>query len=453
MRALCRPSPFPNRAAFLKRVLIVSPHFPPANFPDMHRVRQSLPYFEQFGWETVTLAVEADSIEGAKDPDLLATIPPDAEVHRVRAVNVRRTRPVGLGSLALRAGMALYREGKRLLAERPFDLVYFSTTQYPVTVLGPLWKRRFGVPFVIDLQDPWRGDHYLHVPRSERPPKFWISYALDATLEPLALRGADGFVSVSESYCRTLRERYDGVAPEDRCLVLPFGGPATDFDVLDRLSLDNPFFERRPDRTNVVYVGRGGHDMARAANAVFGALADGLRDQPDLFEPVRLYFIGTDYAPDDRARETIRPLAEAFGVADRVTEHPHRVTYFEALNLLREADLTLVPGSDDPAYTASKLYPYILARRPLLAVFHESSSVVRVLGETGAGQAVTFGTETPDADVRTRTREALAAMLERLPFVPATDWDAFEPYTAREMTRRQAEFFDQIVAGAGVARR
>ena len=49
-------------------------------------------------------------------------------------------------------------------------------------------------------------------------------------------------------------------------------------------------------------------------------------------------------------------------------------------------------GSDDPGYTASKIYPYILAEKPLLAIFHEESSVVRILQETNAGTVVTFKT-------------------------------------------------------------
>ncbi len=441
----------------MKRVLIVSPHFPPANYPDMHRVRQSLPYLPALGWEAVTLAVEPASVEGAMDSNLLATVPTGAEVHRVRALDVRRTRRFGLGSLAIRALPALRREGNRLLAEaaaagRPFDLVYFSTTQYPVAVLGPYWKRRFGVPYVIDVQDPWRSDHYLSLPESQRPPKFWFSYRLDAALEPFAMRHVDGIVSVSQAYVDVLQARYPASVRADRCLVLPFGGPKADFETLDRLDLANPFFAPTPGHINVVYVGRGGHDLARAARAVFGALADGLRDRPDLYDPVRLFLIGTDYSPAGLGRKTLEPLAAAFGVADRVTEHTARIPYFQALHLIRQADLALVPGSDDPAYTASKLYPYILARRPLLAVFDERSSVVRVLSETQAGEAVVFTESTPEADLRARTGAMWTELLGRLPFVPETDWAAFEPYTAREMTRQQARFFDETVARTRAAR-
>ena len=67
------------------RVLIVSPNFPPANTPDMQRVRMSLPYFREFGWDPYVLAVEPPA-NATLDPLLVRTIPADVEIARVSAV-------------------------------------------------------------------------------------------------------------------------------------------------------------------------------------------------------------------------------------------------------------------------------------------------------------------------------------------------------------------------------
>ena len=37
----------------MRRVLIVSPSFPPISAADLHRVRMSLPYYREFGWEPI----------------------------------------------------------------------------------------------------------------------------------------------------------------------------------------------------------------------------------------------------------------------------------------------------------------------------------------------------------------------------------------------------------------
>jgi hypothetical protein len=44
----------------MKKVLIISPNFPPVNGADMHRIRQSLPYVRAWGWQPGVLAVDED---------------------------------------------------------------------------------------------------------------------------------------------------------------------------------------------------------------------------------------------------------------------------------------------------------------------------------------------------------------------------------------------------------
>jgi glycosyltransferase involved in cell wall biosynthesis len=430
----------------MHKVLIVSPSFPPINAADMHRVRQALPYLREFGWDSVTLAVDPRFVEGARDPELLRSIPDDADVRHVSALDPRWTRRIGLGSLALRSLWHYRAAGNRLLGRGDIDLVYFSTTSFPVTVLGPYWKRRFGVPYVIDMQDPWYSNYYDTRPRQERPRKHWFSSRLNRYLEPLAMRSVDAVISVSEPYCETLRSRYANIT-RATCTVIPFGGAEQDFELLEDLRPMNTLFSPDEGHCNVVYVGRGGHDMAVAAHALFGAMADGLACRPDLFGRVRIHLIGTHYSREDAGAKTFEPIAEDYGLAGRVHEHPARVPYFTALELLREADMLVLPGSTSAGYTASKLYPYILSRRPTLAVFDEASSVVSILHRTGAGETVTFDAATPrgDAALRQRTLDCWTRMLERLPFTPATDWQAFEPHTARSATRCQAAVFDRVV--------
>ena len=428
-----------------QKVLIISPRFPPINAPDLHRVRHSLPHVEDYGWTVEVWRVAPSLVERERDPLLVDTLPDDASVHTVGALDPGWTRLAGLGSLPLRSLPFYFWHGTRRLARGDIDLMYFSTTAFPVTILGRYWKQRFGVPYVIDVQDPWHTDYYLGKPPEEQPPKFWFSYRLNKYLEPVAMRGVDGIISVSQGYCDTLQERYENIDPS-MCEVIPFGAAEVDFEVMEESGVTQPLVDPDDDTIDVVYAGRGGHDMATAARGVFGALRRGRDEQPSLFGRVRMYFVGTSYAPTGEGEKTIEPIAEEYGVADAVTERTDRIPYFQSLRLLRDADHLVVPGSDDPDYTASKLYPYILSRRPVLAVFHENSSVVDILRETGAGAAVTFDGATTSDDLAQRVVEAWTPMLERLPYTPDTDWDTFQPYTAKAMTRRQMEVFDRVVA-------
>jgi len=74
--------------------------------------------------------------------------------------------------------------------------------------LGPYWKKKYKVPFVLDIQDPWRNDYYLDKPRHERPPKFFFTYHIDKYLEARTVPFADAIVSVSKTYCDIFKCRY-----------------------------------------------------------------------------------------------------------------------------------------------------------------------------------------------------------------------------------------------------
>jgi hypothetical protein len=428
----------------MKKVLIISPNFPPVNAADMHRVRQSLPYFAEMGWEATVIAVEPRFVEMGLDENLMHTIPADANVIRLKAFNTRYTRKAGLGNLGLRALWHLQRWGRQNLQKGSFDLVYFSTTAFPVMTLGRYWKKKFGIPFIVDMQDPWRNDFYLTVPRSERPPKFWLAYRLDKWLEAFTMKKAGGIISVSASYPEVLKQRYP-VIKDIPSETIPFGGASIDFEVLGKLKIKNETFIPGDGNIHVVYIGRGGHDMAFALNSMFMALKKGLDREPLLYNRIRMHFIGTSYARDGLGIKTVEPVAAEHGVSHLVSEVTERLPYFEALQLLKQADMLFIPGSTDKQYTASKLYPYILANRPLMALFHIDSSVVGIMNETGAGEIVTFNDSSSTEQVSEVALSKFDGILRRLPFVPETSWKAFEPYTAREMTRRQTEFFNIVI--------
>ena len=433
----------------MKRLLIVSPHFPPVNAPDHQRVRMALPYFRDHGWAAEVVAVEPGQVLAPHDPFLVATLPPDVPVHRVRAMSPQWGRLPGLGSLGYRCLPAVTRKLHELLRADPRPtLVYFSTTQFAVHAAIPGIAKIPGVKMALDYQDPWVSTYYQEHP-GVTPPGGRLKYAINRFFarrqQTRALRHVAGCTSVSARYFEQIRPAHPWLR-EEQLLVLPFGGAAHDFEVLRQHPVPQQHFPRRTDPgapLNWVYAGRGGPDMARALNGFFGGLKLALPRQPELGN-LRIHFLGTDYAAGARARPTVQPLAEAAGLGQLVIEKPHRLGYGETLQCLLDADALIIPGSDDSGYTASKLYPYILARRPLLAIFHRDSSVVDVLRSTRAGTCITFDAATSGtALARAVQAQWFQTQAYRQP--PATDWPAFEPYTARAMTARLCGFFDRLM--------
>jgi len=421
----------------MKRLLIISPYFPPTNTPDTHRVRMSLPYFKQYGWEAEVVIVDPVYSDLVKDELLVETVPGDIKIHRVKALNKATVSKFGVGNIAYRSYIFYQKKVNELLRDKRYDLIYFSTTQFAICTLGAYWKKRFGVPYVIDMQDPWHSEYYQDKPKHQQPPKYWLSYRLNKYLEPIALKKADGLISVSESYITDLKNRYPEIK-DIPAATITFGSFEPDFEIAKK-NKNNFTSLLEPGFKNIVYIGRGGLDMHNAITPVFNALKRGLETSPQLFNQLRFYFIGTSYAPDGQGETTILPLAKQSGVADNVIETTNRISYYHALATLQQADALFIPGSDDPKYTASKIYPYLMVKRPLLTIFNSKSPAIDVLNACKVPYAYSYDAS---ADLDNKLLNFLTQLVNGTLAGPAYDEDAIDQYSAVNMTKKQCDLFD-----------
>jgi hypothetical protein len=406
-----------------------------------------LPYLREFGWEPLILKCDPDEQEGIKDADLLKSVPSNIQTWTASAVPRSVTQIFGLGNVGVRSLPSLWRVGLEIIHEKTPDVVFFSTTMFPVTVLGPIWKRASGIPYIVDFQDPWVDDYYT---RSNKPPpggkwKHGFHTWLAGFLEPWVIKHVAYVVCVSPGYVTNLRRRYSYLRT-NQFTVLPFGAPERDFELLPSLEVRQRLFDPADGYRHFICAGRGGKDMERPLELLFQALQVARARSPHLWNNVRFHFIGTSYAPKGKGRNTVAPIAETYAVGDLVNERTDRVEYFEVLQTLKEASALLVIGSDSSAYTPSKLYPYILAQRPMLAILHEQSPASEIVRRCRAGTLVTFG----DADAQgagqidacVRGLETVIDQVEnRSP--PEVDKEQFCSYSAREMTRKLCRVFDE----------
>ncbi len=375
----------------MKRVLIVSPHFPPINAPDMQRVRMSLPYYRNCGWDAVVLKVDADYVDGVREPELLSTIPDDVRIVRVPAIPLSWARWVGIGNLGLRAWFPLLFAGGRLLWRERYDVVFFSTTQFNVLLLGGIWLRLFGVPYVIDIQDPWRTDYYER-PGSRRPPGGWkYQFArLQAWLfESWSFRGASAVMSVSSSYLAELRARYPffSTIPAQ---VIRFGTSREDLAKAKAIPRPAHAYDRSNGELHFIYTGASGPVMPHSLTVLFNGLKLYRERAPARAARLRFHFLGTSYVSAGKGVDSVMPIAAQCGVADQVEEIPHRLGHLECLRLQSEADVLLLPGSSDLAYSPSKAYPYYLTGRPILGLVFEGSVMEALLDELSCAYLIRF---------------------------------------------------------------
>src|SRR5215475_6244360 len=172
------------------------------------------------------------------------------------------------------------------------------------------------------------------------------------------------------------------------------------------------------------------------------------RDEPSVGTRVRLNFVGTSNQPNGHLDYAVQPIAREVGVADAVHEVPQRLPYLEALAVLVRSEGVLLIGSDQPHYTASKIYPALMSGRPYLSLFHSASSAHAILTAAGGGRSFAFATpeelealEVPLAD-GLRTLAAAPDSLGRV------DPSAYAPYEARAIAIRFAAIFEALNSNA-----
>lgn len=419
----------------MKRVLIISPHFPPVNAPDMQRVRMSLPYFAAAGWEATVLTVADPTPTAPVEPELLATIPAVVRVERAHCCSRTWTGWLGVNNVALRSLPFLFLAGCRLLGARRYDVVYFSTTMFIVLPFGRIWRRLSGVPYVIDLQDPWVTDYYER-PGAPPPPGGWkyrVARGLGLLLEGWTLRRASHLITVSAAYGETLRARY----PELQNLPvteLPFGSPDPDLQHL-RATRDHRPAVLPAGPFRLAFAGAIGPGMLPAVEVLVAAVA-GLKKSG---VPVSAHFHGTTYSHRGDRPPVTRALAEKYGVADAVHEHSGRLPYFQALQVTLEAEVNLLFGSTDLSFTPSKLLALLAAGRPILAIAHAGSALAARLAALGQPCVLLEGSEV--------TATAISAAVTRLQEIRSAPGPlAPESLGARAVAARQADIFAAVSA-------
>jgi len=413
--------------------------------PPALRSRFFTDHLREFGWDPVVIATAPEFYEWSVDPENERLLRGDYEVIRTKALRVDWTRKLGIGDLGLRSLWHSWRALRALVKRRQIDMLLITVPPFYPMLLGRLANMRFGLPYIVDFQDPYVTEYYKTVTQEQRPPKWRQARAVAGLVEPFSIRRAAHLVSVDAAYLRDLPERYDWITPSD-ITGIQLGVEPADFDYLRAHPRKNSVFRRDDGLRHISYVGRGGPDMLPVLRVLFMAVQHLAAVEPELMRTVRFHFVGTNYATGNMVREVVMPLARELSVDCFVEEHPGRVAYLDAVQILLDSAALLVAGSTSAHYSASKLFPYILANRPLLPIFHAASSVVRILAETRAGTAIVFddaaSLDEVQPEVESRLRELLRSPLDAH---PATDWKAFEPYTSRSVCAGLAAVFDRVI--------
>jgi glycosyltransferase involved in cell wall biosynthesis len=289
------------------------------------------------------------------------------------------------------------------------DAVITSSPPHSSHLAGVVLHAR-GLPWVADFRDGWTFE-------SDRPRwPLGAQGALDAGLERVVARSADGLVAVAEPIAADLRARFDrevatitnGFDPEEHVE----GGP--------RPSRDGP--APAPGRHTLLHAGR----MAYAGRSP-RPLLDALDAAPDVADRVEVLFAGPLSAEE---RELIEraPAARAVGSLSRA----------QVLALEAASDSLLVLTSGRRRGEATqKVFEYLAAGKPIV-VLGEDTEAARIVDGAGAGIVA-------PADDPAAIADALRALLEA-PEGARPAPGAIERYSYATLAAQMAEEVERAIA-------
>lgn len=435
----------------MKKALMVLYYFPPLGGGGTQRALKFARYLPDYGWQPNVLSVR-NSHYVVHDESLQHDISHGMRITRTPAILPGRFfrrlthhhlgRPVDQVAQAaqpLHAAMqfmkkAFYtacfvpdeyigwlpfavRTGARVIRQNGIEVIFSSGPPNTTHMIARQLKRRTGLPWVADLRDLW--DQY---PDSYNPFRLPARKKLDDYLERKTLLEADALVVVSEEMKNDVLKKMPEIDPS-RIAVITNGYDSADFANLQP--------EGDPEHFTVVHAGS--LFAWRSLQPFLSAMRCFFQRCSAARKKFRLKLLGI--IPDQE-----RTAIAMAGLQENVIIHDY-LPYRQALSHIVGADvaLLLLGECGHPAnMLTSKLFDYMGARRPILAIGPQGGAH-RLLNTEKLGDAF-------QEDQTAQIAEALQVHFKAWEQGKAVMLNGrYRRFDRRILTEKLSQVFDQVV--------
>ncbi|MEI6614678.1 MAG: glycosyltransferase, partial [Chrysiogenales bacterium] len=358
------------------KILLITYHFPPLPGPGSLRPARMVKYLRSCGHD-VFVVTQADCAPKSWEAVIL----------RVRDIshNCNRRGWRGMQWLALRLAIealnrawiyaSIYSWWKQAVLKRAETIMANAHPQAIIATYPPVetleiglhLSRKYNLPLVADFRDGL----LFEAIESKSLRRFACVRKAYAAIEQRIASEAVALTTVSEPLSHYFRETYD-----KSCVATVPNG----FDP-DETQLKLPDIDLEPGCFHVVHSGRFSlSDAGCTIIPLVQALDSLLADRPELAQKLRLHLLG------ELSRQEIKMLA---GLAQRGVANLHGpVNRPRALALQRSADLLLlVTAPNRLSVATTKIFEYLQARRPILALTPRSFAA-EIIEKCGCGWVV-----------------------------------------------------------------
>ena len=383
----------------MKRVLVITYHWPPSGGVTVLRCLKLVKYLREFGWEPVVFTAR-DAKYQFEDPSNFKDVPEGLEVMRVtapeptnlfkRLTGRKRETPLlsitatsadqrsrwdalGVwvrGNFFIPDARALWirpsvRHLSHYLKDHPVDAIFTAGPPHTNTVIGLRLAQRFNLPWLADFQDPWtQVDYYADMRIGKRADR------IHRALEQAVFHTASKISIASPTWAKDL----ESIGARE-VEVLPYGYDEADFAEY-KPSVDSAFF-------TLFHGGLLGTD--RNPIGLWEALRLMLQESDDLRRRLRIRLAGSvDFE--------VRRQLSAAGL-DPHTQYLGTLPRTAVIDELARANVLLLPvnrAANAAGRIPGKLFELLRSGKPILSFSDLPGDVASFLAEHNAGITVGY---------------------------------------------------------------
>ena len=380
-----------------KRVLIICYYWPPAGGPGVQRWLKFVKYLGEFGVEPIVF-VPDNAHYPLKDEAFVAEVPKNIEIIRfpikepyrfAKWFSKKKTKTISSGIISekqpsfLERAMLFIRGNlfipdarvgwvkpasrflQKYLAENEIDTIVTTGPPHSLHLIGLGLKQKLGIRWIADFRDPWTTIHYHKSLRltesSEKKHK---------ALEKQVLTRADAIVVTSPGTKREFSE-----ITQKPITVITNGFETT---LNTAYTLD--------ERFTLVHIGS--LLTNRNPEVLWKVISELAREKPAFAARCQIKLVGA-------ISKDVTASLDALGLT-KYTEEVGYVSHEKALQLQKNAQVLLLVEMNRPetkAIIPGKLFEYLSARRPILALGPDGSDIKSIIDETNSGQFFTYSEE------------------------------------------------------------
>lgn len=374
----------------MRKCILIAYSFPPRISSGTRRIVSFVKYLTYYGWKPIVLTLKEPYYTIAASEDLI-DVPEDINVIRTSACMIKsgeagQHRHLDAKKListqvvkSILKGISIpdsaigwlpfaVRDGLRILKEENCRVIFTSGPRFSTHLIGLVLKHLTHLAWVADFRDPWTKNP-LYSNNS------YLNKKIQQGMEEAVIRLADKVTATCPTVLSDFRQRYPTM-PSRKFVWLSNG-----FDS----SLPKADLSIKSKKLIFTYTGKFYPDSyGRKPDTFLRALANVLMSHPQMRPNILVRFVGE--LPD-----YVDQMITELRLQDVVTQIAF-VSHRDAIKYqLSSSVLLLITGSDaetEQWAIPAKVYEYICAGRPILALTYPSSIVGDIILKTRTGVVV-----------------------------------------------------------------